>query len=59
MKNLREIRELSLRKAGALGYETNPYLPLTDEEMSLRPVKEVVNRCLTLSTVVASSYGFR
>jgi hypothetical protein len=56
--NFDEIRQGSLRKAAALGYESATTLPLLDESLRLRSQEEIEDRALTLSGVVAASYGF-
>jgi uncharacterized protein DUF4272 len=56
--NLQTVREKSIEKAKALGYEVNLALPLLDEGVSIRKVDEIVDRCLSLLATVAGSYGF-
>jgi hypothetical protein len=56
--NLDDLRQASLRKATALGYPPAITLPLLDESLRLRSGREITERALTLSGVVAASYGF-
>jgi hypothetical protein len=56
--DLEKIRKRSVAKAEKLGYQTNPHLPLLDEDLSLRPENEIIERSLALFAVVATSYGF-
>lgn len=56
--NFDELRQASLRKATALGYPPATTLPLLDDSLRLRSAKEITERALTLSGVVAVSYGF-
>ncbi|RUO31148.1 DUF4272 domain-containing protein [Aliidiomarina soli] len=57
--SLREIRQSSQRVAKALGYPTNPNLPLLEPVERLRPIDALVNRTLCLHASVACSYGFQ
>ena len=56
--NFEEIRSKSISVAKKLGYELPSGLPLLDSTVRLRPSKEIEDRALVLSGVVASSYGF-
>lgn len=56
--DLQKIREISLKSAKKLGYETNSDLPLLDDGIKVRPQQEIVGRSLALFAIVACSYSF-
>ena len=56
--NLNTIRDKSIQKAKAMGYEVNSSLPLLDDGISIRGNNEIIDRCLALFATVAGSYGF-
>lgn len=56
--NTGDIRGISSKTARILGYEVNDALPYLDDRFAPRPVAEVVDRLLSLLSVVACSYGF-
>ncbi|QUX96780.1 hypothetical protein C0J08_15860 [Marinomonas sp. CT5] len=56
--NFKEVRQSSEVKAGSLGYEINPYLPLLEGGFTLRTKEEIVDRSLALFSTVAAAYGF-
>ena len=56
--NFAEIRNGSLKAATQLGFTLSRGLPLLDGSLRLRPTREIEDRALTLSAVVASTYGF-
>lgn len=57
-QQMQVIRDRSIQKAMAMGYEVNASLPLLDEGISIRAKNEIIDRCLTLFATVAGSYGF-
>lgn len=52
------MRRQSLKTAVALGFPTNPHLPLLETIGKLRSKDEVVDRLLCLYVVCACAYGF-
>lgn len=54
-----EIRALSCELAKKFGFEIPASLPLLDDDSEPRQVKEIVDRALVVSVVVAASFGFK
>jgi hypothetical protein len=52
------IRSRSAAAAHRLGVEVPGGLPLLDHDIELRPLEELVERCLVLNVVVAVAHGF-